>query len=116
MLLLVALINFPTIECYWKKDPLYYHELFHQIPIKYNRFTLLLKCWHFEDKTIHLSRLSKIEPLCSPLGYTCDLKIYSGQNNRRQGLDLPDSTVAELVDPLLNVGTLVITDHYYTSI
>lgn len=64
MLLVMGLINFPTIECYWKKNPLYHHELFHRIPIKYNRFTLLLKCWHFEDKTIPSeNRLSKIAPL-----------------------------------------------------
>lgn len=54
--------------------------------------------------------------VCSPLGYTWDLNIYSGQNERRQGLDLPGSTVVELVDPLLNAGRLVITDDYYISI
>lgn len=167
ILLLMGLINFPTVECYWKQDPLYAHDLFHRLPIKYNRFALLLKCWHFEDKTVpSVNRLSKITPLldplrnniknayslgdtvvvdetmvpfrgrlkfrqynpskasrygikifkvCSPLGYTWDLKIYSGQNERRAGLDLPGSTVIDLVEPLLDAGRLVITDNYYTS-
>ena len=46
LILLTGLIQYPTIEDYWKKDPLYYHPLFHQVGMSYNRFALLLKNWH----------------------------------------------------------------------
>ncbi|CAH1971399.1 unnamed protein product [Acanthoscelides obtectus] len=66
VIMLMGVINFPTIESYWKKDPIYYHEIFHKIPISYNRFTLLLKCWHFQDNTLpSTSRLDKINPILS---------------------------------------------------
>ena len=46
LILLTGLIQYPSIEDYWKKDPLYYHPLFHQDGMSYNRFALLLKNWH----------------------------------------------------------------------
>ncbi|CAH1989196.1 unnamed protein product [Acanthoscelides obtectus] len=167
VIMLMGVINFPTIESYWKKDPMYYHEIFHKI--SYNRFTLLLKCWHFQDNTLpSTSRLDKINPIlsiiqnniktvycpgdtvvvdetmvpfrgrlkfrqynpskarcsygiklykvCTPNGYTWHLKIYDSVSTAIDGLDLPGSTVVELVRPLLNEGRMVITDNYYTSL
>ncbi|KAJ8933129.1 hypothetical protein NQ314_014196 [Rhamnusium bicolor] len=62
--MLMGLPNFPTIESYWISDPLYYHELFQKLPIKYHRFALLLRCWHFQDNSISgINHLSKINPL-----------------------------------------------------
>ena len=46
LILLIGLIQYPTIEDYWKKDPLYYHPLFHQVGMSYNRFALLLRNWY----------------------------------------------------------------------
>ena len=46
LIMLTGLIQYPTIEDYWKKDPLYYHPLFHQVGMSYNRFSLLLRNWH----------------------------------------------------------------------
>lgn len=42
--LLPGLVPFPTIECYWKKDKLYYWPLLHEIGTSYNRFNMLLRC------------------------------------------------------------------------
>lgn len=39
----------PSIEHYWKMDPLYYTPFIHEIIMSYNRFTNILRCWHFED-------------------------------------------------------------------
>lgn len=44
----------------------YYHELFHKIGMSYNRFIIILKCWHFVDNNIsrdNTDRLYKIKPL-----------------------------------------------------
>lgn len=54
----------------------------------------------------------KVFKVCFPFEYTWNLKIYNGQNEKSQVLDLSDSTVIELVEPLLNAGRLVITDNY----
>ena len=48
LILLTGLIQYPTIN-YWKKDPLYYHPLFHQVGMSYNRFALLLRNWHIAN-------------------------------------------------------------------
>ncbi|XP_047538573.1 piggyBac transposable element-derived protein 4-like [Vanessa atalanta] len=66
VLLLTGLISFPTIESYWKKDVLYQHTLLHHIDMSYNRFNLLLRCWHFADNQvtdITADRIYKIRPL-----------------------------------------------------
>jgi hypothetical protein len=64
ILLLTGLIPFPTIESYWKKKKIYYHPLFHEIKMSYNRFVLIFKCWHFVDNMNHDGgRLFKIQPL-----------------------------------------------------
>lgn len=56
----------PSLESYWKKDSLYYHPLFHNIDMSYNRFTNILRCWHFCDNLAVRdpnNRLYKIQPL-----------------------------------------------------
>ncbi|CAK1585495.1 unnamed protein product [Parnassius mnemosyne] len=66
VVLLMGIIPFPTIESYWKKDVIYYHPLLHNIKMSYNRFTLILKCWHFCDNEAprrENDRLYKISPL-----------------------------------------------------
>lgn len=66
MLLFTGLVKFPTLECYWKKDQLYFHPLLHNVKLSYNRFAILLKCWHFADNEAPRSandRLYKIKPL-----------------------------------------------------
>ncbi|XP_043248482.1 piggyBac transposable element-derived protein 4-like isoform X2 [Colletes gigas] len=49
IILLTGLIKLPKIEDYWKKDPLFFHPLFHHIQMSYNRFSLILKNWQFCD-------------------------------------------------------------------
>ncbi|XP_008182727.1 piggyBac transposable element-derived protein 4-like [Acyrthosiphon pisum] len=66
VLMFSGVVVFPTYESYWKKDSLYYHELFHKIGMSYNRFIIILKCWHFVDNNIardNTDRLYKIKPL-----------------------------------------------------
>jgi hypothetical protein len=65
----MGIIDFPTVECYWKTDIIYGYELFHKISIKYNRFVLLLRCWHFADNegTNNGNRLYKIQLLIDVL-------------------------------------------------
>lgn len=58
----------------------------------------------------------KLFKLCTPSGYTWDMKVYDGQGERLAELDLPGSTVIELIKPLLGEGRLVVTDNYYTSL
>ncbi|CAK1578439.1 unnamed protein product [Parnassius mnemosyne] len=67
--LLTGLLNFPSIESYWKNDPLYYHPLLHDMKMSYNRFTLILRCWHFSNNEDHNvdDRLYKIQPLINKL-------------------------------------------------
>ncbi|XP_050351155.1 piggyBac transposable element-derived protein 4-like [Nymphalis io] len=68
--LLTGVINFPMLENYWKKDKLYYHPLLHEINMSYNKFALILKCWHFVDNEAPRNegdRLYKIQPLIDKL-------------------------------------------------
>lgn len=70
VLLFMGLVDFPTIECYWKRDDLYYHPLMHKINISYNRFSLLLRNWHFVDNSLHSesnNRLYKISSLADAI-------------------------------------------------
>jgi len=63
ILLFSGFVVFPTYESYWKKDSLYYHELYHKIGMSYNRFIIILRCSHFVDKNIakeNTDRLYKI--------------------------------------------------------
>lgn len=60
----MGVVNFPSIEDYWKMDPLYYHEIFHKVSMSYNRFSSIFRCWHFAETQLHNSdRMYKIEPL-----------------------------------------------------
>lgn len=62
--LFTGLVDFPTTECYWKKDRLYFHPLLHEISMSYDRFSLILRCWHFADNSADRNgRLYKIQPL-----------------------------------------------------
>ncbi|CAH1986905.1 unnamed protein product [Acanthoscelides obtectus] len=66
LIMLTGIINFPRIEYYWKKSQVYFHPLLHKINMSYNRFALLLKCWHFVDNNLHRdneSRTYKVQPL-----------------------------------------------------
>lgn len=68
--LLTGVIHFPMLENYWKKDKLYYHPLLHEINMSYNKFALILKCWHFVDNEAPRNegdRLYKIQPLIDKL-------------------------------------------------
>ncbi|CAG5050168.1 unnamed protein product [Parnassius apollo] len=72
--LLTGIIRFPTLECYWKKDPIFYHPLLHQIQMSYNRFIAILRCWHFVDNTIERdvnNRLYKIQPVIDIVMRNC---------------------------------------------
>lgn len=56
----------PSIEHYWKLDVLYYNPLMHRIYMSYNRFTTILRCWHFTEVQIGVigeRRTHKIDPL-----------------------------------------------------
>ncbi|KAJ8965361.1 hypothetical protein NQ314_004201 [Rhamnusium bicolor] len=45
-------------------DSIYHHSLFHRVPMSYNRFVLLLKCWHFaNNEGQDGTRTYKIRPL-----------------------------------------------------
>ncbi|KAJ8932017.1 hypothetical protein NQ314_015025 [Rhamnusium bicolor] len=66
VILFMGIVNFPKIECYWKLDNLYYHPIMHKIKMSYNRFSLLLRCWHFVDNSLPRDgndRLYKVSPL-----------------------------------------------------
>ncbi|XP_044744320.1 piggyBac transposable element-derived protein 4-like [Coccinella septempunctata] len=66
VVLFMGIVNLPKIECYWKQDILYYHPLLHKINMSYNRFSLILRCWHFTDNSVpreNNDRLYKISPL-----------------------------------------------------
>lgn len=43
ILIFSGVVVFPTYESYWKKESLYYHELFHTIGMNYNRFIIILR-------------------------------------------------------------------------
>lgn len=72
--LLTGILNFPTIETYWKKDKLYHHPLLHEIKMSYNRFALILKCWHFTNNAEEREsqdRLYKILPVVDKIIHNC---------------------------------------------
>ncbi|KAJ8939812.1 hypothetical protein NQ314_010973 [Rhamnusium bicolor] len=84
IIMLIDFIQFSTIESYWKKHRIYYHKMFHEIGISYNRFTLLLRMWHFVDSTNDREpsyRTYKIQSLLD--------KIF----NNIQDLYLPGNTI-----------------------
>ncbi|XP_044732267.1 piggyBac transposable element-derived protein 4-like [Chrysoperla carnea] len=64
--MLMGIVKFPTFESYWKLDAIYYHPIFHNVNISYNRFSSILRCWHFVDNEAprdRNERLYKIKPL-----------------------------------------------------
>ncbi|CAH2100932.1 unnamed protein product [Euphydryas editha] len=72
--LLTGIIRFPTLECYWKKDPIFYHPLLHHINMSYNRFVAILRCWHFVDNTAERDandRLYKVQPVIDIVMRNC---------------------------------------------
>ena len=57
--------------------------------------------------------------LCEDSGYTYRFKIYTGKENvvlAQQELSLSERVVADLMQPLLEVGYHLYTDNWYTSI
>ena len=46
IILVTGLRKYPKTEDYWSLDLIYYHPLFHQLGMSYNRFSLILKNWH----------------------------------------------------------------------
>nr|CAH7739969.1 unnamed protein product [Callosobruchus chinensis] len=75
-----------------------------------------LKFRQYNPSKARCSYVIKLYKVCTPNGYTWDIKVYAGKTETINGLDLPGSTVVELVRPLLNEGRVVITDNYYTSL
>lgn len=72
--LLTGIIRFPKLECYWKKDPIFYHPLLHHINMSYNRFVAILRCWHFVDNTAERDsndRLYKVQPVIDIVMRNC---------------------------------------------
>lgn len=170
MVLFTGLVKLPTLESYWKKNRLYFHPLMHNINLSYNRYCILLKCWHFTDNEAPRNdddRLYKIKPLvdlimenghaiytpgrvivvdesmvhfrgrlcfrqyipskahkygvkiyklCTIDGFVWEYEIYCGISQRVYDLDLSGSIVARLAENLLDEGTLIITDNFYTSV
>ncbi|CAG5046445.1 unnamed protein product [Parnassius apollo] len=160
----------PSIEHYWKLDVLYYNPLMHRINMSYNRFSSILRFWHFTEIQIGVigeQRTHKIDPLihkmvnnfrslyipsdiivvnesmvkfhgrlqirtynpaktdrygmkiykaCTINSYTWSYQIYSGISHQLEGLDKPGSTVAQLTEPLLDAGRIIVADNYYTSL
>lgn len=60
-----GVVVFSTYESYWKKDNLYYHKLFHKIVMSYNKYIIILRCWHLDNNIAreNTDRLFKIKPL-----------------------------------------------------
>ena len=46
IILVTGLIKYPKMEDYWSLDFIYYHSIFHQIGMSYNRFSLIIKNCH----------------------------------------------------------------------
>ncbi|CAK1584893.1 unnamed protein product [Parnassius mnemosyne] len=64
--MLMGIVKFPSIESCWKLDSIYYHLIFHNVNMSYNRFSSILRCWHFVDNEAprdQNERLYKIKPL-----------------------------------------------------
>lgn len=58
----------------------------------------------------------KIFKLCSEGGYTYNTKIYAGKQVRPTDQPVATQVVMELMQPILNTGTTLVTDNYYTSV
>lgn len=68
VIVLMGVVQLPTIEHYWKLDTLYYYPLVHRIHMSYNRFSTILRCWHFvELQPNNDNKLRKIEPFANKI-------------------------------------------------
>jgi hypothetical protein len=66
IILWMGLVQYPSIESYWSKMPIY--ENFIKCAMSRNRFQLLLKMWHFSNnENLSQDRLQKISPLINML-------------------------------------------------
>ncbi|KOB52358.1 PiggyBac transposable element-derived protein 4 [Operophtera brumata] len=102
--LVTGIIRFPTLECYWKRDPIYYHPLMHMIKMSYNRFVSILRCWHFVDNTAErvLKWKDKRDVLMISTCHADEQTMTTGRherlkpnmildyNERKKGIDLSD--------------------------
>lgn len=74
----MGLCRFPSLQCYWSKNPIYKNYL--KNVMSRNRFQLLLKTLHFSDNTqIMEDRLQKITPLVVKLKQSFQKTIVSGE-------------------------------------
>lgn len=53
--------------------------------------------------------------ICSPLGYTLRVKVYSGKEPR-QSKNVAEDIVMELSAKYLDTGRTIVTDNFYTSL
>ncbi len=66
IIFITGIIKFPTIEDYWKLDSIFFHPIFHHIKMTYDRFSLILKNWHFSnnEEASNGDRLFKVRQIC----------------------------------------------------
>ena len=57
----------------------------------------------------------KIYKICAPNAYTWNLKVYTGKMERTGEYSHSESIVLQLCNPLLEQGTTVYADNFYTS-
>ena len=58
----------------------------------------------------------KLFKICTPDGYTWNLEVYSGTSVSENSMGLSDSVVVRLARDLLDKGSTIFMDNYYTSI
>ena len=62
--MLMGIVKFPTLESHWKLDAIYYHPIFHNVNMSYNRFSSILRSFvDNEAPRDQNARLYKIKPL-----------------------------------------------------
>ena len=57
----------------------------------------------------------KLYKLCTPSGYTLNLELYVGGNERTPPLSIVESLTVRLIRNHLNVGVTLFADNFYTS-
>ncbi|KAF9424304.1 hypothetical protein HW555_000443 [Spodoptera exigua] len=144
--MLMGIVKFPTFESCWKLDPIYYHQIFHNVNISYNRFSSILRCWHFVDNEAprdRNERLYKIKPLLDlvinnwkslltltpdecividesmvPFRGRISFRQYNPSKAHKYGSKIYKLCTEEgfLCDGLLDAGRIIVCDNYYNTV
>ncbi|CAG4993144.1 unnamed protein product [Parnassius apollo] len=115
--LVMGLNKVPHVNDYWSKNIMYRNEYIIKV-ISRDRFTAILRFWHFSDDTIDRTtdKLNKIHDVYEMFLANFKKVIVPGKGQDGREKTHGMKTVLKLIQNLDKNGRIVITDNFYNSV